>query len=195
MASLALSHPGWLPGQLGRSPTASHCLLWPDAEKCTFSAHVFVCHPSPEPGKFSLRQGVTFSCVLIPPQKWVFLYCLTLCVCFKKKKSQGLRKTIHPVPKILGYTNTETLASLLKVTGISYTSLLSLQLLILSFLPFNSECVPGYYSFRQPDPSSLEDTPACTRAAGSSLHACKAKTRWLFHGKRWEGETQIARTE
>lgn len=91
-------------------------------------------------------------------------------------KSQDLRKTTCPVLKILGYTNTETLASVLKVTGISCTSLLSLQLLIPLILPFNPECVPGYYSFRQPFPSSLEDTPACTRAAGSPLHACKAKT-------------------
>lgn len=98
-------------------------------------------------------------------------------MCLLFKKSQGLGKTVHPVPKIVGYTNTETLVSVLKVTGISCTSLLSLQLLILSILPFNSECVPGYYSFRQPVPSSLEDTPACTRAAGSPLHACKAKTR------------------
>lgn len=167
MASLALSQAGWLPGQLGRwNPIASHCLLWPDAEKCTFSVHVLVCHSSPEPPYGNSvwdrewHWDIQLCSYLLHKNEHFF-------ICLLFFKSQDLGKTICPVPKVLGYTNTETLASVLKVTGISCTSLLPLQLLILSILPFNSECVWRILFLQTASPQQLRG------------YSCLHKSSWI----------------
>lgn len=109
---------------------------------------------------------------------------------------QGLWKTIPPLPKILGDTNTETLASVLNVAGISCTSLFSLCLVFFfqfypSTLNVSLEMIPSDSS----SPAAQRILLPAQEQLDTLCMPARLKPTDYFMGEDGRGETWTARAE